>query len=205
MHEHSTFSAFAGDRLIGSGSLEDTVLATKAYLDHDGSSTVLVFDDRTGTQLDFDWRGTPAEVVGRLARHPYFVPAAEELPRRTGPGRPKLGVVSREVSLLPRHWEWLAEQPGGASAALRKLVEHARKSGADEQRGRRVREAVSRFMFAVAGNSPGFEEASRALFADDRRRFLDLISAWPQDVRTHLSDLWPSAESERSAEGSKGL
>ncbi|MFY0534142.1 DUF2239 family protein [Nannocystis pusilla] len=40
--------------------------------------------------------------------------AAEEPPARTGPGRPKLGVVSREVSLLPRHWEWLERQPSGS-------------------------------------------------------------------------------------------
>jgi hypothetical protein len=113
-------------------------------------------------------------------------PAAPE-PR--GRGRPKLGVVAREVTLLPRHWDWLATQPGGASVALRKLVEEARRTGGDRDRSRAARDAAYHFMSAMAGNLPGFEEASRALFADDRRRFAGLIAGWPDDVRDHAVKL----------------
>jgi hypothetical protein len=113
-------------------------------------------------------------------------PAAPE-PR--GRGRPKLGVVAREVTLLPRHWEWLGTQPGGASVALRKLVEEARRTSGDRDRSRAARDAAYHFMSAMAGNLPGFEEASRALFADDRRRFAGLIAGWPDDVRDHTVKL----------------
>src|SRR5262245_3846770 len=102
------------------------------------------------------------------------------------PGRPKLGVVAREVTLLPRHWEWLGAQPGGASVALRKLVEEARRANGDADRARAARDAAYRFMSVMAGNLAGFEEASRALFADDRRRFVGLVAGWPDDVRDHV-------------------
>jgi len=108
---------------------------------------------------------------------------------RAGRGRPKLGVVAREVTLLPRHWEWLGAQPGGASVALRKLVEVARRASGDRDRGRAARDAAYHFMSVMAGNLPGFEEASRALFADDRRRFAELISGWPGDIRDHVVKL----------------
>jgi hypothetical protein len=91
--------------------------------------------------------------------------------------------------LLPRHWDWLATQPGGASVALRKLVEEARRTGGDRDRSRAARDAAYHFMSAMAGNLPGFEEASRALFADDRRRFAGLIAGWPDDVRDHAVKL----------------
>jgi hypothetical protein len=109
-------------------------------------------------------------------------PASE--PRRRG--RPKLGVVAREVTLLPRHWEWLNAQPGGASVALRKLVEAARRANGDKDRSRAARDAAYHFMSAMAGNLPQFEEACRALFAGDHRRFTTLIAAWPGDVRDHI-------------------
>ena len=102
-----------------------------------------------------------------------------------GPGRPRLGVVAREVTLLPRHWEWLGTQPGGASAALRRLVESARRDGAGKDRVRAAQESAYRFMLAVAGNEPGFEEATRALFAGHAARFGECLAAWPPDVRAH--------------------
>jgi hypothetical protein len=115
-------------------------------------------------------------------------PAAHETapgePR--GRGRPKLGVVAREVTLLPRHWEWLNAQPGGASVALRKLVEAARRGNGDSDRSRAARDAAYHFMSAMAGDLPHFEDAARALFADDRRNFTILIAAWPDDVRDHI-------------------
>jgi hypothetical protein len=98
-------------------------------------------------------------------------------------------VVAREVTLLPRHWDWLGSQPGGASVALRKLVDEARRLRGDRDRIRTAQEAAYHFMSAMAGNLPGFEEATRALFADDRHRFVDLIAAWPEDLRDHALKL----------------
>src|SRR5262249_49153761 len=142
-----------------------------------GNQPVLIFDDQSGRSIDIDLRGTDEEVRARLPlAEPVTEPSASE-PR--GRGRPKLGVVAREVTLLPRHWDWLASQPGGASVALRKLVEEARRSNGDRDRHRAARDAAYHFMSAMAGNLKGFEEASRALFADDRRRFGELIAAWP--------------------------
>src|SRR4029079_4156101 len=63
-----------------------------------------------------------------------------------GRGRPRLGVVAREGTLLPRHWEWLGTQPGGASVVLRKLVEEARRANGDADRTRAARDAAYRFM-----------------------------------------------------------
>jgi hypothetical protein len=142
----------------------------------------LIFDDETGEQVEVDVRGTDDEVRQRLAP-----PGQEDAPR--GPGRPKLGVVAREVTLLPRHWEWLNSQPGGASVALRKLVEEARRANAGRDRVRRSQEATYRFMSALAGNLPGFEEAARALFARNPARFAEQIRDWPEDVQKFLTHL----------------
>ena len=179
MEDERTYTAFAGDRLIVSAGLETMLLRTKEYLDGGGGDRVLIFDDQTGRQVDFDFRGTPEEVLER---------AAPDKPR-TGPGRPKLGVISREVSLLPRHWDWLEQQPQGISAALRRLVDDARKREPGKAAARVVREAASHFMSAMAGDLPGFEEASRALFARDQERFEGLIRDWPEDIRGHLTRL----------------
>jgi hypothetical protein len=142
----------------------------------------LIFDDTTGEQVDLDLRGTVDDVLRRLS------PASEgaatvDAPR--GRGRPRLGVVAREVTLLPRHWDWLNGQPGGASVALRRLVEEARRTNAAKDRARRSREAAYRFLSAMAGNRPGFEEALRALFAGDAPQFDSHSASWPADVREH--------------------
>ena len=171
-----SYSAFSGDRLIAFGLLAEVLGAAKAHLDTSEDPRLLIFEDRTGQQLDFDFSGSLAEVLTR----------ALPPPERTGPGRPKLGVVSREVSLLPRHWEWLEAQPQGISAGLRRLVEDARKQNPGEQRARKGREALNRFMTAIAGNRPNYEEATRALFAQDHARFEELIVDWPEDIRAHL-------------------
>ena len=171
-----SYSAFAGDRLIAFGLLGDVLSAAKAHIDSSEDPQLLIFEDRSGRQLDFDFRGSVEEVLARA-----LPPVA-----RSGPGRPKLGVVSREVSLLPRHWEWLEAQPQGISAGLRRLVEEARKRNPAEQRARKGREALSKFMTAIAGNRPNYEEATRALFASDHARFEELIGEWPEDIRAHL-------------------
>jgi hypothetical protein len=172
----TSYSAFSGDRLIAFGSLPDVLSAAKLHVDSSEDPRLLIFEDRTGRQVDFDFSGTLEEVRAR----------AMPPPERTGPGRPKLGVVSREVSLLPRHWEWLEDQPQGISAGLRRLVDEARKRNPGEHRARKGREAVSKFMTAIAGNRANYEEASRALFASDNARFEELTIDWPEDIRAHL-------------------
>jgi uncharacterized protein len=176
MHETSTYSVFSGDRCVITAPLKAMLLATKERFDRDPGERILIFEDATGRQVDFDLRGTPEEVVARVV--PDTVKA--------GPGRPKLGVVSREVSLLPRHWEWLEQQPNGISAAIRRLVEEARKRDPEEERARLAREAVFRFMTAIAGDLPDFEEAARALFGKDEARFRALVAPWPVDIKDHL-------------------
>jgi uncharacterized protein len=178
MDSEQTFSAFKGQSMIASGSLEKVLPELKKRFDADKSVMMLIFDDATGKQVDFDLRGNEAQVLARA------------LPgQRTGPGRPKLGVVSREISLLPRHWEWLEEQPNGASAALRRLVDEARRREQGRQRVRLALDAAARFMSAMAGNLPGFEEATRALYAKDRSQLESLTSKWPRDVRKHMLQL----------------
>jgi hypothetical protein len=180
-----TFSAFSSGARLAQGPLEPTVLAVKAHVDAHPDATVLVFDDTTGAQIDFVLEGTLDDVRAALSRHPLVAADAKK-----GPGRPKLGVVAREVTLLPRHWEWLEAREGGISVALRRLVEEAMKDPkrADDERARRGIEAASRVMWALAGDLPGHEEASRALFAKDGGRLDRLTKAWPRDVRSHV--LW---------------
>jgi len=147
---------------------------------------VLIFDDATGRPIDFDLRGSDDDVSARLLRR---FPRAQEDGRRSR-GRPKIGVVAREVTLLPRHWEWLADQPGGASVTLRRLVEDARRAGlTDKIKLRKLHERTYHFMSAMAGNYPSFEEASRALFANNMPRLKELSADWPPDIRSHIMRL----------------
>jgi uncharacterized protein len=175
----SLYTAFDGHRRLASGPLPEVALAVKNAVENGANGSVFIYDDATGRVIDADTRGTAEEVVARLQ------PIAE----LRGRGRPKLGVVAREVTLLPRHWDWLNTQPGGASVALRKLVEQARRTSGDKDRKRAAQEAAYHFMSAIAGNLPQFEEAARALFADDRRRFGELVAKWPEDVRDHAIKL----------------
>lgn len=176
-------TAFAADRRIATGTAAQVALKVKALLEADPHAALLIFDDTSGEQVDFDLRGTQDQVLRRLA--PQQEAAAE--PR--GPGRPKLGVVAREVTLLPRHWDWLGAQPGGASVALRRLVEEARRNDSGAELVRQSQQASLRFMSAMAGDRPGFEEATRALFAVQRERFRELTALWPADIRDHARKL----------------
>lgn len=192
MTSEKRFTAFVGYRRLASGLLTEVAIAIKKATKPTGAEPVLVFDDTSGRSIDVDLRGTDEEILARLppsAANPETVTAEPPASEPRGRGRPRLGVVAREVTLLPRHWDWLAGQPGGASVALRKLVEEARRTGGDRDRHRAARDAAYHFMSAMAGNFKGFEEASRALFADDRRRFGELIAAWPDDVRDHIIGL----------------
>lgn len=174
MDTDATYLAFAGARRIAAGTLREVLPALKLRFDADRTDPVLVFEVETGRQVDFDLRGTLDEVLEREAG-----------PQRRGPGRPRLGVASREVSLLPRHWEWLEQQPSGISGALRRLVEQAMKDRPGKERARRIRAALAGFLSGMAGDRPGYEEATRALFAGDTARFEALAQRWPKDVREH--------------------
>lgn len=183
------FTAFQGQRRLASGPAGEVALVVKRVAPRP-DEPIIIFEDGTGRPIDFDLRGGDREVLARLAKL-VPPPVEESVPpsEPRGRGRPKLGVVAREVTLLPRHWEWLGAQPGGASVALRKLVDEARRVSGDKDRERQARDAAYHFMSTMAGNLPQFEEASRALFADDRRRFTGLIADWPADVRDHIVKL----------------
>jgi hypothetical protein len=196
-----TFTAFAGLRRVASGDLHAVAQALAPW--HAGPDTLLLFDDRNGAPVDVP---PPPEQAAALAgwlkalqavaphaeaRATDASPAsdasdASAAPARKSVGRPRLGVVAREVTLLPRHWAWLGTQPGGASAALRRLVDAARQEGAERDGRRLARERAYRFMSGIASHLPDFEEASRALFAGNASAFDDRIDGWPPDVRAHL-------------------
>lgn len=183
MEKQLSYVAFVGPRRVASGGMGDILPGLKERFEKDASELVLIFEVETGRQLDVDLRGSLEEVLER------YVPGASK-----GPGRPKLGVTSREVSLLPRHWDWLEEQPNGASAALRRLVEAAIKHEPGKERARRIRAALSRFLSAMAGDRPHYEEACRALFAGETAQFAQLVERWPKDIREHAVQQMQSAD-----------
>jgi hypothetical protein len=166
-------TVFSDARRIAQGPLKAVLTAAKAA--HDAGQALLVLDNATARAVDLDLRG---DLEAALARLPE--------PQARGRGRPKLGVVAREVTLLPRHWEWLARQPGGASVALRKLVEAAARS--PEADRRQSQEVAYRAMSTLAGDLAGFEEAARALFAADRDKFMRETQDWPPEVRDYVLD-----------------
>jgi hypothetical protein len=184
--------AFLGDEMVAQGDICTVALKLKVLLDVQNPPAYLVFDEDSGRQIDLDLHGNHTDISVRLrpqaGDRDLLERSSDELvepqaPQRKGVGRPKLGVVAREVTLLPRHWDWLNEQPGGASVALRKLVEEAKRTHVDRDRVRRFQEAAYRFMSAKAGNLEGFEEATRALFRADNALFLQITEPWPADVR----------------------
>jgi len=191
--EHSTFTVFVGHRLAGRGPLLEAVRCAKEQVDSGILERIALFEDARGRAIDIDYRGTVDEVLARLADHPLLGDRAKVAQQPRGPGRPKLGVVSREVSLLPRHWEWLGEQRGGASATIRRLVEAAKRESQAGEHARRARDACYGFMSDMAGDLPGFEEASRAFYAGNDIAFRDCIAAWPEDLRAHVERMLDDA------------
>jgi hypothetical protein len=184
IHPSLRCTAFAGPRRIASGELRHVALKAKQAFG--AGKPVLVFEDASGEALELPLELPAGELLRRLAEPAAAAPeAGASAPRR--PGRPKLGVVAREVTLLPRHWAWLAAQPGGASVALRRLVEEARRVSAGGDRRCAAQEAAYRFLQAMAGNEAGFDEAARALFAGDIGRFEQHSATWPDDVREHAA------------------
>ena len=211
---HSQCIAFDGYRLIAIGTPADVSARVKAVVDQGPHGPVLMFDTDTSHTVEWDLRGSLADVVARVTAAQLSLPQPNEAADngtasaenrtagadserasastpvpRAGPGRPKLGVVAREITLLPRHWEWLSARPGGASVTLRKLVDQARAVSAPGDRVRAAQDSAYRFMSAMAGNQPGFEEATRALFANNGGRFDEQIASWPSDIARHARTL----------------
>lgn len=184
-------TAFRHDQFVASGTLEQVVIKAKDVIDQDRLSQILIFRDSTSEQIEVDFRGTVDDVLKRLADHPdasASIPnTARETSRRVG--RPKLGVVAGEVTLLPRHWEWLKSQPGGASVTLRKLIDEARRDREKQDIVRKAQEATHRFMAVMAGNGVHYEETLRALYSGDSVRFHQLIDSWAPDIRDHVKKL----------------
>lgn len=188
MSEPTPHTAFRDTTRIASGPLAAVALTVKAAIAAAPTAAILVFDDATGKVVDLDLRGGDAEIAARYTSLGSDAATAIHDPPR-GRGRPKLGVVAREVTLLPRHWDWLALQPGGASQALRRLVDDARKADGGRSQARIGQERAYAFIATMAGNREGFEEASRALFAGDHARFVEHSLTWPQDIRDHAEKL----------------
>lgn len=196
--QSSPATAFRGHRRLAAGPLAAVALAVRDALAAGGDEAVLVFDDASGEVIDLDLRGDDAEILARLAPGPggdrTDAGSAGDGGEARGRGRPRLGVVSREVSLLPRHWDWLGRQPGGASSALRRLVDEAARRPDPRRARRAAQETAYRFLQAIAGDFPHYEEATRALFADDRAGFSARIADRPADVRDHALRLAFGAE-----------
>jgi uncharacterized protein len=184
------YTAFLGVGVVASGSLQHVVSTVKDTLDDRNLTQLLIFDDTTGKQIDVDFRGKTDDVLKRLGEQFGDLPGTEmnhQPSRRVG--RPKLGVVSGEVTLLPKDWEWLKSQPGGASVTLRELVGDARRVGGKQSKIREAQEVTYHFMTAMAGNFHQYEEALRALYAGDLDRFYHCIDDWAPDIRNHIKRL----------------
>ncbi len=187
-----THIAFDGDRLIAIGAPVVVAEAVKRASDAGASGPIMVFDAKSSQIVELDLRGSMEETLDRVRDTHRLADVAfseRERPPQRGPGRPRLGVVSREITLLPRHWKWLSDQPGGASAVLRRLVDQARAASHGPDLLRAAQDSAYRFMVAMLGNQQGFEEATRALFAGDAAAFAAHASWWPADVRAHATHL----------------
>ena len=184
MKQNPTLShtAFLSGQRLATGPLHEVALTVLRLQQTQPDEQPLVFSDATGLSADLDLRGGETAVVAR-----YNVAMQAQPPK--GRGRPKLGVVAREVTLLPEHWDWLATQPGGASVALRKLVHEARRKGGGLDQMREARDRAYHAMSTLAGDLAGFEEASRALFAGDHERLIAQMTAWPKDVQAYVLQL----------------
>ncbi len=184
-----THLAFAGDTLLAHATLPEVALAVRRALDGGETRPVVAMDAVTAEVIDLDLRGTDAEIVARLSPAPPQTPADADATRAAGPGRPRLGVVSREVSLLPRHWDWLKTQRGGASATLRRLVDEARRHSGGRDRLAAAQEAVDRYLRVMAGDRPNYEEVLRAFYAGRDEDLQRHAGGWPDDVRGQLDRL----------------
>lgn len=179
----NTITAFAGTTKLASGPVDHVRDALLAYLRAPGSQPILIFDDETGRQIDIDMR--PGVTAFDDAPVPDNVPVPDTVKARPR-GRPRLGVVAGEITLLPRHWDWLRTQRGGSSATVRRLIDEARKNRCDPAK---ARDAAYHFLSAIAGNLPNYEDVLRALYAGDSATFAEKTKSWPAAIRDHAFTL----------------
>jgi hypothetical protein len=175
---NDTFVCFAGFRRIAEGSLIEVSKAARTWLHAYPTETTLTFDRHSGAVVDLNLSGSQADLAARYSKQ--IVVSAKR-------GRPKLGVVAREVTLLPRHWDWLGQQSGGASVTLRRLVDAARKERSGAEFEREAIAAAYKFMSAIGGDMPLFEDASRALFAKQFEKLDKCLTGWPTDIRNEVA------------------
>lgn len=187
MSHTQSYTCFNGHSRMVSGTLQTVAMAVKQVLENEGQHSLLIFDDQSGRSIDINTQGSYDDVLARFASSAAPVAKPEDAePQPRGRGRPKLGVVPKEITLLPRHWDWLATQPGGASVTLRKLVEQARREHNGQDLQRQAQERAYHFMAAMAGDLPLFEAASRALFAQQPAQLSEAMQGWPGDIRHHV-------------------
>jgi len=187
MNFSANYYAFSGDMLLANGTLQEIVLSLKNHEKQEDTKSFLLFNGESGHQIDLDLTGSDAELLQRyrsdLSSGEKAGDSGNQQPQKRGRGRPKLGVEGREVTLLPRHWEWLETQRGGASATIRRLIDEERKESVAQDRKKAAQDATNRFMYGIGGDLPGFEEAIRALYGGNRQGFIDETNAWSVDIR----------------------
>lgn len=179
------YTVFDGFRIISQGNIEEVAIATKKFLKKENDARVLIFSDLSGKQMDLDLSGTDKDVIERLSVYK----AAEVSVSSTGPGRPKIGVKPREVSLLPIHWEWLSTQAGGASATIRRIVDEKMKTTTPKDKIKKTQETVYTFLHSIAGDLNNFEDAIRYLYRQDETKFKEAVTDWPKDLKKHTLTL----------------
>ncbi len=176
MNTSQRYTSFAGHKHLATGDLKTLLTDTYAFIKQHGEEGILIIDNQSGRQLDFNFHGSLEDLLST---------ALPPEPKK-GPGRPRLGVVNGEISLLPRHWEWLQRQPQSASGTIRRLIETAIKNTSPEEKVKETVDAAGKFLWIIGGNLPDFEEASRAIYAQ-KWHILDAVTAaWPEDIRNHL-------------------
>ncbi len=175
-----SYTGFLGSRLVASGDILSVAIKIKKSLRLEVKLQVFIFDDLTGDQAEVDFRGDLDQMKTRLQTQ-----VDEQTIKKSGPGRPRLGVISKEITLLPEHWEWLAIQPGGASVTLRKLIEEAKKKNTQRDQIRQAQDRAYKVMMVLAGDRVGYEEALRALYQGNRQAFQSQIESWPSDIREY--------------------
>jgi len=183
MQQASKILAFSAQNLIAEGTFGEVLQLIKNHIKHSDMVNILFFNGSDGRQIDIDLQASAGESGNGRGASIAASGSDQEIPAKKSRGRPKLGVVGREVTLLPRHWQWLDNQRGGASARLRRLIDQERKATAGDDMIRESQDSANRFMYAMAGNIPGFEEAVRALYARDKAGFEQETAAWPVDIR----------------------
>ncbi|TBR43539.1 DUF2239 family protein [Marinomonas agarivorans] len=187
------YSAFLDTRLLAAGELTTVITQIKQQFP---DREALLVETNSCKRLEINWQGSVEDVLARIDAMPQAEPLSSDLIAPATPkthikskrGRPKLGVVSKEVTLLPRHWEWLSKQSGGASVTLRRLVDQARQENSLEDEIKLRQEQIYNFISFFAEQLPNVEETMRALYRQDRSLFYRSIKNWPTDIRRFCED-----------------